>query len=255
MFWGGWVFRILQNYMLNSRMKKNISLESFKRFKGYGLEYRKRFYGKLVCRKKRPKRLLGQNGIWFLLRSLQRSKYLYSGLMACFRREERTLAFFAARAHFETTGAVVFFYNSLKKFYANDIEHKAMNKILERLTVGGKVFPDKEKYPDSPEPFNVLKLIDEADKLFSSMAKKKHNIFREEYEFLSEFCHPNCLGLTLGDSIVKPGTIIFHKKLNFEKKDTTLINGMNMSCTLFFPIYDKCFSIIREREEIPGLFK
>lgn len=219
-------------------------------------DYKSRFFKKLISQRAKPTRLLGQNGVWFLLRSLYRSNSMFNGLSSSILSRNRGLAFFSVRAHFETTGAVSYFYNSLCKFYEEKLSYEELDMILKRLVVGGKTFSDDDSGINLPEPFNVLKLIDEADKLFSKMAKEKHQVFRDQYNFLSEFCHPNCLALTLNDEMPKLGTVLFHKKPDFKSADfSQLLHTFCASCTLFFPIYDKCFSIIQKKEEIPHLIK
>jgi len=88
---------------------------------------------------------------------------------------------------------------------------------------------------------------------------KKTNPFRSSYERLSEFCHPNTLGLTIASDIIKSGgskTVVYYKVPEFRKEDFgTLINLMLMSCGFFFHVFDKCFSLLKENEEFPELIK
>jgi hypothetical protein len=51
---------------------------------------------------------------------------------------------------------------------------------------------------------------------------KKTNPFRSSYERLSEFCHPNTLGLTIASDIIKSGgakTVVYYKVPEFRKED------------------------------------
>jgi len=80
--------------------------------------------------------------------------------------------------------------------------------------------------------------------------------FRNCYDFFSEICHPNFLGITMGSEIVEKNTVVYSEKLEFKETDFgMLVNYMLAGCGFFFHIYDKCFSLIRENEQIPKLIK
>lgn len=248
------------NSLINQRVKRSISSEDFKELKNLMSMYESRYYARFVCSVKKPQRLLGQNGLKFLLSSLQRSRFLFTGLIDCLNRPNLTLSFLAVRSHFETTGSVAYYYSHLQQFYGGKIDFNKMDNILRRLSIGCKNFPVEEKKdPSWVDAINVLTLIDEADKLFNEMAKEKMNVFRGSYDFLSEFCHPNLFGLTIHAEIINsrnPTWVVFHKSPLLKKKEySTLISHLMISSHFFFPIYDKAFSIIKDIEEVPSLYK
>jgi len=248
------------HFLINRKVTKTISFENSRKLEKFMRMYEDRYFGRLVCLARKPERLLGQNGYVFLLCSLSRSRGLFSGMLDSMNQSNLALAFLAVRAHFETTGSVAYFFRYLQKFYGGEITYTQMDHVLRRLSLGGKEFPaEKKNDPHWVDAINVLTMIDEADRLFNEMAKGKVNIFRESYNFLSEFCHPNLFGLRiftdLNNSKVPPQEY-FYKTSEFKRKDpTSLLSHLNISCNFFFPIYDKCFSLIKEREETPDLFK
>jgi len=101
---------------------------------------------------------------------------------------------------------VAFFLRHLRKYYDHKIGFEEIDDVLFKLSVGCRAFPDRSKDSRFPEAFNVLTLINGADKVFVEMGgEKETNPFRSSYDRLSEFCHPNTLGLTIASDIIKSG--------------------------------------------------
>lgn len=241
--------------MINEEIKEKYPLIGFNQLEKYMLRYQERYYTSSHASKKKPDRLLGQNGINFLLNSLQRSRYIFIGLIDCLNRAHVLLAFLAARAHFETTGSVAYFFRHLRKFYNGKINYEKVDNILYRLSLGCKTYPRKDTQPERPYPINILTQVDAADKLFAEMGGHDKP-FRNSYDFLSEFCHPNFLGITMGSEIVERNTVVYSEKIEFKEADFgMLVNYMLMGCGFFFHVYDECFSLIRKNEQIPKLIK
>jgi hypothetical protein len=242
---------------INKRIKAYGLIGDFKQLKKYNDEYDKRFYMRVELQKKKLNALTGNNGIHFLQRSLQRSRYLYLGLLSCFEFKNSALSFLATRAHFEVTGSVAYFFWYLNKLYNDKISIKKINDLLGALLLGGKTFPDKIKQPERPDAINVLTQIDTADKVFAEMNKGENiKIFRDCYDFLSEACHPNFLGLVVGSDEFKDGNILFQKKIDFGDNDLNLlVPYMLISCSFFFHVYDKCFKLLEKNEIMPYLYK
>jgi hypothetical protein len=242
--------------MIDKEIKEKFSSIRFNELEEYMPSYQSRFYGRLVPKSNKPDRLLGYNGINFLLNSLQRSRCIFIGFIDCINRTHRGLAYLAARAHFETTGLVAYFLRYIQKFYQGEIKYEDIDDLLLKLSVGGRTFPEKNTHPERPEAVNVLTLIDGADKVFIEMGGDK-NIFRSCYDYLSEFCHPNWAGLTIGSDIVDEGdmhTVVYYATPEFKEEDfVILINYMLISCSFFFNVYDKCFALIKDNEELPDL--
>lgn len=241
--------------MINKEIREKYPSIGFNQLEKYMLSYQERYYSRLVPNKKNPDRLLGQNGITFLLNSLQRSRYIFTGFIDCLNRAHVLLAFLATRAHFETTGSVAYFFRHLRKFYNDKISYEKVDNILRRLSLGCKTYPRKDTHPEQPYPINILTQVDAADKLFAEMGGYIKP-FRNCYDFLSEFCHPNFLGITMGSEIVERNTVVYSEKIEFKEADFgMLVNYMLMGCVFFFHIYDDCFSLIRKNEQIPKLIK
>ena len=86
--------------MINKERREKYPSIGFNQLEKYMLSYQERYYSRLVPSKKKPDRLLGQNGANFLLNSLQSSRYIFTGFIDCLNRAHVLLAFLATRAHF-----------------------------------------------------------------------------------------------------------------------------------------------------------
>ena len=75
------------------------------------------------------------------------------------------------------------------------LTEEEFDSILLKLYLGTK---DKINLPESPEPFNVMKLIDAADHFLKKKYGYTDNKFRKGYDQLSELTHPNSFGYFLG---------------------------------------------------------
>ncbi|OGW24509.1 MAG: hypothetical protein A2X59_00760 [Nitrospirae bacterium GWC2_42_7] len=224
----------------------------------YKNKYAERFYKEIRLQKTHSDKLIGNNGIHFILKSLNRSRYLYSGFFSSLEIKNPALSFLSTRAHFEVTGSISYFLWNLKKYYKHEINVDEINNIIGILLLGGKTFPDKFKYPHRPDSLNILTQIDIADKILNEIIEGKEKIkyFRETYDFLSESCHPNFLGLIIGQEECKNGIISFKDDIRFSDKDLPeLIPDMISSCELFFSVYDECFTTINKNEILPDLIK
>ncbi|RHW37448.1 hypothetical protein D1B33_07855 [Lysinibacillus yapensis] len=104
------------------------------------------------------------------------------------------------RALFETTGAIALAHKKYIQFKEQVLTSEEFDSILLKLYLGTK---DKINLPDSPDPFNVMKLIDAADHFLKKKYGYTDTKFRKGYDQLSELTHPNSFGYFLGHKISK----------------------------------------------------
>ena len=253
----------IKSRKFNRKYKEEYPSVKFSQLEAYSSDYKKRFRSKILKLVIVPQRDLGWNGIGFLTRSLQRSRLLYAEFVDNINRENIYSAYFATRGHYETTASVAYFLDKVMNFYNNQISFKELDDALFKLSLGSRAYPKAEHFPDEPMPpefpdaINVLTQIDKADKVFNSMRNSDElRIFRESYDFLSEFCHPNLFGLTVGSKVLDNFDLSFHIIRHLEERDfKILINDMAISCGFFFIVYDKCYSLLMDNEEVPETIK
>ena len=195
----------------------------------------------------RPERLLGQNGLHYIQLSLFRSKALLEGVVTSINSGNGLLAMLATRAHFETTGGLSYFFKKLRNFYESIITYEELNEFLRRLTIGTR----QEEFTHAPDPISVMTMVDSVDQYLKPFLPEKVPIFRRKYDFLSEFCHPNCFGITMGSHVNKVAIVRFKQPLELSDKDLAFSSYLLMSTDIFIRLYDECFSFLDEKEELP----
>lgn len=227
--------------------------EYFSAIKSYDLEHKEMFRSRLVSQQKKPKRPLGHNASALLQNLLKRSWYLLRGFILSFNDSNAIMAYLATRSHYETTGAIACILKWLQKLYDDKCTYEDLDKTFRKLFLGGRVFPDKKF--SAPESINALSLIDDVDSLYKQMGGVLKKPFRESYEFLSEFCHPNHLGITQGSEVIMPqGIIEFQYPPKIGNSDAIeLLSNLTVSLSIFMLIFNKCYVLLCKNEEMPIL--
>jgi len=107
-------------------------------------------------------------------------------------------SFILTRALIENVAVLVDLTSQIESLTAEGKLTKIHNLVVNRL-LGGKL----ERYPHELKITNVLTLIDKTDKQFPDY------MVRQLYDFLSEFAHPNSLGMHRLYGHLEPSTQIF----------------------------------------------
>ena len=218
-------------------------------------KYKERFYYSVES--KIEGRDFARNSLMFLVGTLQRSYSLFKGAINSLNNSDVISSYLASRAHMESTGSIAYFLIKLRKYYEKDISMEEIEYCLMQLYLGKKYYAENEDNPLEIQPINVLTLIDAVDKVFfkSTTNKGHRRIFRDTYEWISEFCHPNHFGQILG--VKKDG-----RKAIFDYHHFPGIHevqhfyfSLNSSCHLMIPMYDECLSLIEQHERLPELVK
>jgi len=242
--------------MINKEIKEKYPSVKFDELERFIPKYKQRYYYRLLPKWQEYARLIGHKGISFLLLSLQRSKSLFTGFIDCINTSNVVLAYLSTRAHLESTGSIAYSLSCLQKFYNNEISLNKIEETFSKLATSVRTLPNSDNFHKFPEPINVLTLIDTVDKLFKDNKGKNLKIFRKCYDFLSEYCHPNMPGLLVGSHVTDDFELVIYEKSMFQDADfVILINYMIISCTYFFDIYDRSFTLLKENEQIPDLIK
>lgn len=211
-------------------------------------EHEARYIQRIKPLPSKPSRLLGQNGLHYIQLSLFRSKALLEGVVTSVNSGNGLLAMLATRAHFETTGGLSCFFKKLRSFYDSVITYEELDKALFKLILGTRA-GEIEKVTES---FNVLTMIDTVDEYFTHISPRRVQTFRKTYELLSEYCHPNFSGITIGAQWEKNiGIVGFKQSLELLNEDLAVSSYLLISTTAFLRFYDMCFSLLSENEELP----
>ncbi|MHA1444945.1 MAG: hypothetical protein ACTSR4_09405, partial [Candidatus Hodarchaeales archaeon] len=205
---------------------------------------------------KDPKKLFGYNVIRFIQLLLYRSKSLIEGSIHALNNNSALSSILSVRAHFETTGSIAYLMKRLASYYLGNIYFEKMDEDLLRFSLGSTTINN----PKVPKPIQVLDLIDATDeflkkKLFEGKAPHD-KMFRELYEDLCDFCHPNFQGITSGSDIIdEERAVIFNKTNCISDTDFTFFFHLSMSEVLFIHFYKEVLTLLKEKEIMPIFHK
>lgn len=232
--------------------------KEFKEIEKIYIQHQDRFIERLELLPHRPKRLFGQNGLNYIQMALHRSKSLIEGVLFSVKNNNALIAILSTRAHFEVTGGVAYLLKKLENFYSDNINYEQLDEALLRLTVGSKdtelakhiELLRKHELEEIPKPISVLGMIDAADELFKKYSGKKICMYRESYDFLCEFCHPNDYAFQLTKEINK-GTVIYYDSTVLNKSHFLFLNYLLITASTFILFYGKTYALLEENEELP----
>ncbi|MFD2332268.1 hypothetical protein ACFSR7_23685 [Cohnella sp. GCM10020058] len=149
----------------------------------------------------------------FLQLSLFRSKLILSSfLQSCELRNPLTTALLV-RTHYETTGGLAFLKKRINSYHFGGIDEDALRISVSKLLRGTRT---KQAFSPIAEnrihdSVNVMTLIDAVDD-FTKKQALPSPIFRECYDKLSEICHPNFIGLSIGFDLSDEGRTVRYLK-------------------------------------------
>lgn len=179
---------------------------------------------------------------------LRRSKSLFNAIDNSIRSFNFIQLALCVRAHYEIVGSIGYLFCNLKKYINGEMDVKEIDELLGRMNLGNK--QKEKKHPF--EPINVLTMIDSADKMLNEYFDNKECILRDSYNWLSEFCHPNCLGLIYSIEELGKRKVVFRDN-SFTREEFNIAGYANISFPLFFLFYDNVDSLIKGRSNMPKM--
>lgn len=182
---------------------------------------------------------------------LHRTISLYEGSFQSLANNNTYLMSLSVRGLFETTAAIGFLYSRVNSYKESNISAVELDDILMKLLLGTR---DKGILEDNPSELyqanNVMKMLDYADKMFSSKIMKSDLIepkmLRVSYEYLCEFCHPNFHSGSLAYELDKENQqLIFnHARQKLIKKEVNLTNYVFIGISSFIQMCDQIEEIV-----------
>jgi len=196
--------------------------------------------------------LFGYNTFRFIQHLLFRSKILAKGSIDSINNNNLLSSVIILRSHFETTGGIAYFLKRLGSYYKGNIDFERIDKDLFRLSLGATTIDMEEV----PKPINVMNLIDAADFIINrdifKYPKGEKPLFKDKYDFLSDFTHPNFHGLSTGSKIIHKNKEIIY--LTEEDANEEVLNhqlDLAISLDLFCYCYSETLSLITKNEHMP----
>lgn len=192
------------------------------------------------------KTILIQDGIIYIQRLLKRSKFLIEGLIRETNNQYTTVSLTILRAHYETTAALIYFYDVLHKFHNKEISLEEYFDKCYTLYMGSRDDSIKNLGINSPKSINVLTMINKADSyLDKENTTETKNLFKDCYLYLCEFAHPNALGTLEGIKEVTSEKYVFTNKARISKHEIeTIVVYLLLSVSNFIKYYEKCLDML-----------
>lgn len=223
-----------------------------RRLDGYLDAYRERFIEKIIPLPEKSDKFLGQNSMFYIQLALCRSKLAVDGVISALKEQNILLVMLAVRAHFEVTGALAYYHKKVDNYYHDTIPYEVLNQSLHRLVMGVK---SEEREVHTPDPVNVMTMIDAADDFFREAEQESSVSFRKKYGFMSEFCHPNFYGITMQSDINEQGVVHYKFGSHMEKKDLVVIRYLIESISAFLNLYDRIYTLLDKHQDLPDHYK
>lgn len=201
-----------------------------------------------------PMNLLGRNTLRYIQLLLFRSKTLIEGSLHALNKDSALTSILSVRAHFETTGCMAFLFKKMSSYYDGNIDFENLNENLKRLSLGSTTI----KSPNVPKPIQVLSLIDATDWYIDKIVIKEKapegGKFRNFYDDLSEFCHPNYHGIASGSAILKEeSAVVYHNTNQISNLEFGFFFHLDISINLFLFLYEEVFEMLKSKKILPNI--
>ncbi|MGE0369798.1 MAG: hypothetical protein AB7I96_13210 [Candidatus Dadabacteria bacterium] len=247
----------------NKKIKAQFPRVKFKLLEVNIVFYKTRYRSRILIPQEPPTRDIGWMASGFIYRALQRSRMLFFEFINNINNGNVLSSYYLVRGHFETTAAVAALSKALKDCYAQDITYEELATTILTLGIGTRYFrpenfPDEPTTIEFPQAINVITRITRADEMYSNILNldETPGRFADAFNLLSEFCHPNVGGLSIGSEVQSNLDITFQKNPNFNEENLKrLITCMGMSSSFFFHVYDNCLSMLKDNEEMPEIIE
>jgi hypothetical protein len=183
---------------------------------------------------------------------LYRSKSLIEGSTILLNHKKVLPSLICVRAHFETTGSIAYLLKRSTTYYDGNIPFDKLDEDLLRLSLGATTIEHKECF----QPINVMDLIDAVDHIINKCLTKDktgpQRMFRDLYDVLSDYCHPNFPGLYRASAILdQEKAIIYYKTDAIKDNDISPFFKLSVSTQLFIHFYDQVYALLNEKEIMP----
>jgi len=194
--------------------------------------------------------LIEQNTLFFSQLLLRRSYCTYQAIDNAINYKNFIQLVLCVRSLFELTGSIGYLFGNIRKYSDGEMSKNEVDEILGRLNLGFK--PKTKEHPF--ESINVLTMIDVSDKLLNEQIDDVKNILRDSYNWLSEFCHPNSLGLIFSIEECNNRKIIFRNSA-FDDKEFGILGYAPIAIISFFSFYDDTYDLIKKMKNMPKIIE
>ena len=161
---------------------------------------------------------------------LNRSRHTLTEGIFCFHEGGIVSSFLLARSALEITGAACYLLKKLRAHDDGNLSIDELDKSTEQLTLGERYRPEDPKVPPA---ISVLTMVAAADTFCASLDEGLKGKMPDLYDFLSEFVHPNHIGLRLGTEMDEHGVLHFAEGAPWGEHDVVqVLSAFNIAGSL-----------------------
>lgn len=178
--------------------------------------------------------------------ALRRSVALTSASFQMIESENVLGLALTCRAHIESTCQLGYYCAVVKSFLDGRTTYENLYKKFVRALAGAS----HEIFSHAPDPVNVLYFIDKSEKYFSSLIGQKTDVgFRDKYDFLSDFCHPNFCSSIIGVNLDINSDSLVYEDFSIDKKNSLLIDYLSLAAMVVLFFDNQCPILLSRLEE------
>jgi len=185
-----------------------------------------------------PALTVEEKALVLLYSALARARVLTWSIAHCINEQLSAAAYLAVRAHFEMTALLAYILRETRKWQSAEITRESYEQTLVRLILATRTpMEEGSPVPEYASAVNVLTMLPAVDLIYGD--ERLHSRFKEAYEWLSEFCHPNMFSHEITGRRREGRRIIFAPRPEFSESDLHhLIGYANLSLLQFIDCYD-----------------
>lgn len=142
------------------------------------------------------------------------------------------------RGQLECTAQLGYLCRRTAAYVGGAVSAKEMARLLGEMLIAAS----HHTFAGSPKPTNVMTYFDKADLHLGPLMKGKQpipNMLRDQYDWLSDFCHPNFQSAALSTTLdVEAHTVTFHHGAPLSERDAKLFTNLAISLGAFLMLWD-----------------
>jgi hypothetical protein len=201
-----------------------------------------------VADQREPKKHTASNCLVLQQALLHRAERLLAGAGTMLLENNIYGLALIVRGHYEATAVLGYVCNRLESLKAGNISFGdfAFNVAYEIL---GAKHPQFSKAPNPP---NIMTCIEKADRyLDTHFFKNKTGMLRDNYDWLSDFGHPNFLSNCSAFTVDKANRrFVFRHEGDIQESDFELMVYLELSAGVFILLFDDCIHGLAENDLI-----
>lgn len=176
---------------------------------------------------------------------LHRVENLVAGATASFGENNTHSFALLVRGIYESVGVLGYICNRIGSQISGNIEFDQLIDDIAFVVVGAK----EVTFKDAPDPPNIMTCLQKADKFLNAeFFKKKADVLVDNYNWLSEWAHPNFLSNNASMRLYKElGGFSFLREDAPHIEESGLLQYLDMGVDLFAPVVGTLDGLIQNR--------